>query len=71
MITKFSQYSVKHLWHFTDKTNLDTIIKHGGLLSLEKISNEDIGVSIFGGNQWSHDADRHKGLDKYITFGIC
>ncbi len=71
MITKFNRYSVKHLWHFTDKSNLDTIIKHGGLLSLEKISNEGIGVSIFGGNQWSHDADRQKGLDKYIHLAFA
>jgi hypothetical protein len=66
MLEKFNQYRVKHLWHFTDKSNLDNIVKNGGLLSLREITNRNLSISIYGGNQWSHDADRRKELDQYI-----
>ncbi len=66
MINKLRQYAIKHTWHFTDKSNLESIIKNRGILSLRRITDNNIAVSIYGGNQWSHDADRHKGLDSYV-----
>ena len=35
-------------------------------MSLRRITENNIAVSIYGGNQWSHDADRYKGLDGYV-----
>jgi hypothetical protein len=66
MINKLKQYSVKHLWHFTDKSNFEFIEENDGLLSLKKITEENISIPVFGGNQWSHDADRQKDLDKFV-----
>jgi hypothetical protein len=66
MINILKRYNVKCLWHFTDKSNLDLIVSSGGLLSLKNITEKDIKVPVFGGNQWSHDTDKHKGLDNYV-----
>jgi hypothetical protein len=45
---------------------LDSIINCGGILSLRQIIEKNISVPVFGGNQWSHVADMHKGLDNYV-----
>ena len=66
MINKLRQYDIRHVWHFTDRSNIESIIENGGILSLRRIAENNIDVSIYGGNQWSHDADRHKGLDGYV-----
>ena len=66
MINRLRQYGIKHIWHFTDKSNLESIIDNGGILSLRRITENNIAVSVYGGNQWSHDADRYKGLDNYV-----
>ena len=66
MINILKKYNVKCLWHFTDKSNLDLIVSSGGLHSLKKIIEKEIKVPVFGGNEWSHDADRYKGLDCYV-----
>ena len=67
MLTKLKQYSVQHVWHFTDKSNLDLIIESGGILSLKMIEERNVNVPVYGGNEWSHDADIQKGLDKYVN----
>jgi len=66
MINILKNYRVQCLWHFTDKSNLASIENFGGILSLRQITERDIKIPIFGGNQWSHDADRRKGLDNYV-----
>ncbi len=61
-----TKYKINHIWHFTDKSNLDLIIKHKGLLSLAELEQKDIDVPITGGNDWSHNADKFKDLHKYV-----
>ncbi len=60
------KYGITAVWHFTDKANLDLIQEHGGLLSLRRLEERDVVVPKPGGNEWSHKADRNKGLDKYV-----
>jgi hypothetical protein len=67
MISKLKKYGINHLWHFTDKSNLNSIVEKEGILSLAKIFEENVAVSAFGGNQWSHDADRQKNLDRFVN----
>lgn len=51
-------------FHFTDLRNLESIAARG-LLSLREI--EELGLDyVPGGNDWSHDADRYKGVDRYV-----
>jgi hypothetical protein len=60
------QYNIKIVWHFTDQSNLSLIEKHGGVLSLKELERKHITIPNPGGNSWSHDADKSKGLDKYV-----
>lgn len=54
------------LYHFTDVSNLESIAKHG-LLSKAELEARGIAVATPGGNEWSRDADTHKGLDDYVN----
>jgi len=64
----FEKY-VKVLYHFTDRRNLPSIREHGGLYSLVRLREMGLAVQgqIYpGGNQWSHDADAIKQVDRYV-----
>lgn len=58
-------YGINTLWHFTDRSNLDSIEKNG-LLSLHNIISYGIKVSRFGADELSHSLDLKYGLDKFI-----
>lgn len=60
------KYGVRHLYHFTDEANIPQIKAQGGLLSLRRLIAAGIVPPRPGGNQWSHDADRHKGVDQFV-----
>lgn len=66
MEAMIKKHRIEAIWHFTDRANLDSIKEYGGLLSLRQLEERDIAVPKPGGNEWSHDADRHKGLDVYV-----
>lgn len=51
-------------FHFTDIRNLQSIGEHG-ILAASQIRNKGIPV-ITGGNEWSLDADKMKGMDDYV-----
>jgi len=57
---------IRGLYHFTDQRNLESIRKCGGLYSWEKLIEKGIQVAAPGGNDWSHDADTFKGVDKHV-----
>jgi len=54
------------LYHFTDKRNLPSILKMGGLYPLSRLQELKIEIPAPGGNDWSHDADALKGVDSYV-----
>lgn len=58
-------YQIGALYHFTDTRNLPSIRQHG-LLSWSQLHERGIVPSAPGGNQWSHDADRRHGLDRFV-----
>lgn len=62
-------YGITSVWHFTDRSNLESIQEHG-ILSLSLLQQNNINVSCYGANQLSHDLDRQKGLDKYVHLSI-
>jgi len=51
-------------YHFTDGRNLTSIKEHG-LLSMAEINRRKIDV-VTGGNEWSLEADRIKGMNVYV-----
>lgn len=53
------------IWHFTDKSNLESIKVHG-LLSWSALVNKGVLPSAPGGNEWSHDADKRASVDDYV-----
>jgi len=66
MKTILAKYKFVGIWHFTDKSNLELIVKNKGLLSLGELERRGINIPIPGGNDWSHDADRMKGVQEYV-----
>ncbi len=56
----------KSLYHFTDNSNLSSIAKHG-ILSKQQATKIGITITVPGGNEWSRDADAHKGLEDYVN----
>lgn len=57
---------IPRLYHFTDRRNLNSIKQYGGLYSLAKLEEMEVTVPAPGGNDWSHDADRMKGLHTFV-----
>lgn len=66
MKTILAKYKFDGIWHFTDGSNLELIEKHKGLLSLGEAERRGIEIPVPGGNEWSHDADRIKGVHEYV-----
>jgi len=54
------------LFHFTDAANTASIAKHG-ILSKDEANRRGVAVAVPGGNEWSRDADAHKGLNDYVN----
>ncbi len=66
MKTILSKYKIDVVWHFTDRSNLELIEEHHGLLSLGEAERRGIEIPKPGGNEWSHDADKMKGVHEYV-----
>jgi hypothetical protein len=62
----FVHYSVTSFYHFTDRSNAVSIRELGGLYSLAALREMGVEIPAPGGNDWSHDADACKGLDRYV-----
>jgi hypothetical protein len=66
IIDPSSKYSITAFYHFTDRRNLDLIRQLGGLHSWAKLNEMGVDVPAPGGNEWSHDADVSRGLDRFV-----
>lgn len=58
--------TINSLFHFTDQRNLPSIKETGGLFSYAKLTEMGIEIPAPGGNDWSHEADGYKGMDRYV-----
>ena len=61
---------ITKLYHFTDRTNLESIINSGGLYSWRDCRENNIQVSKPGGSGTSHDIDRRLSLDQYVRLSF-
>ncbi len=59
-------YHIGAVWHCTDRSNLESIKKQGGILSFAELQRRGITVATPGGNKWSHDADIINGVHEYV-----
>ena len=60
------QHGIKKLYHFTDRDNLESIIKHGGLYSWGDCEDKGIKIAKPGGGLLSRDLDRKDNLQHYV-----
>lgn len=60
------KFNIEAIWHFTDESNIESIKGNGGLLALEELHRRSVAIPAPGGNQWSHDADKYKGVHEYV-----
>ena len=57
---------ISKLYHFTDRDNLESIIKNGGLYSWADCRDKGINIAKPGGSQQSRSLDTRDGLEHYV-----
>ena len=62
---------IRYLYHFTDRRNLDSIRRNGGLYSWYYCENHDISIPYPGGGEQSRNHDRWHGLQDYVRLSFC
>lgn len=60
------QHHITTLYHFTDRENLESIIKNGGLYSWADCEQKGINISKPGGSMSSRDLDRRDNLQNFV-----
>ena len=69
IVAYLKRKGIYRLYHFTDRRNLDSILKEG-LFSWSYLDrNSKFYVS--GGDNWSHQADELRGLQNYVRLSFC
>lgn len=61
---------IKKLYHFTDRDNLESIIKHGGLYSWKDCDDKGIKIAKPGGSSTSRSLDKRGGLEYYARLSF-
>ena len=56
--------NISSLWHFTDRSNVASIMENG-ILSLKKIHENNV-EACFGADELSHFLDQGRGLDAFV-----
>jgi hypothetical protein len=59
------------LYHFTDRSNIESIMKHGHLYSWKYCEENNIAIPAPGGNQESRKYDSDKKLENYVRVSFC
>lgn len=60
------QHHITTLYHFTDRENLESIIKNGGLYSWADCEQKGISISKPGGSMGSRNLDRRDNLQNFV-----
>jgi hypothetical protein len=60
------QHGIKKLYHFTDRDNLESIIKNGGLYSWMDCERKGIKIAKPGGGSTSRQLDSGRNLEDYV-----
>ena len=62
---------IKCLYHFTDRDRLNSIIRHGGLLSSKRCLDEAVVMPVRKDMAASRDIDAEFGLEDYARLSFC
>ena len=65
------QYNITRFYHFTDRDNIASIIKNGGLFSYGDCIKRGIMINKPGGSELSHELDYKENLQNYVRISIC
>lgn len=68
--TILDQHKIAKLYHFTDRDNIESIIKNGGLYSWMDCERKGIKIAKPGGDQLSRDLDRRDDLQHYVRISF-
>ncbi len=61
---------IKKLYHFTDRDNIESIIRYGGLYSWKDCEDKGIPIAKPGGGDLSRSLDRRAGLEYYARLSF-
>ncbi|MCH5306980.1 MAG: DUF4433 domain-containing protein [Prevotella sp.] len=64
--TLLDKHGIKKLYHFTDRDNLESIIRHGGLYSWGDCEDKGIKIAKPGGGMLSRELDSRDRLQHYV-----
>lgn len=62
---------IKHLYHFTDRRNISSIKRHGGLFSWKYCDTHGITIPSPGGIGFGRNLDQRYGLEDYVRLSFC
>lgn len=62
---------IQYLYHFTDKRNIPSIKRHGGLFSWYYCKKNNITIPCQGGDYDSQELDKKYGLEDYVRLSFC
>mgnify|MGYP003494453474 CR=1 FL=1 len=62
--------NVEKLYHFTDRENLESIKKNGGLYSWDFCEKNNLSISKPGGDELSRSLDKRYGLENYVRLSF-
>ena len=62
---------IRYLYHFTDKRNIPSIKRHGGLFSWHYCKKNNITIWSQGGDYDSRELDKKYGLEDYVCLSFC
>lgn len=65
------KYNISRFYHFTDRDNIESIIKNGGLFSYGDCIRRGIRINRPGGSELSHELDYKQNLQDYVRVSIC
>ena len=66
-----SSNNIRYLYHFTDRRNLDSIRRHGGLYSWNYCDTHNIDIPYAGGDSTSRSLDCRYDLEDYVRLSFC
>jgi len=64
-------HKITKLYHFTDRSNLASIKKLGGLYSWDYMLNNGLDIACAGGDHLSRMLDSRYGLENYVRTSFC
>lgn len=62
---------IKCFYHFTDRANIESIRRNGGLYSWHYLKSHGIQIPNQGGTPFSEELDKHYGLQDYVRLSFC